>query len=382
MKRILHISCDIGDVIEADKTTAIANLITNTRAFEHTVISLNRTANPFDVGEVHYADGSLSLRYFGLPGGIGLRYSLSRVASRLVRLLKERAMSADIVHCHKLTFEGPIGRRIATALGCPYVCTVRGDTDLKLLRFKPTYRNWYRSILRASSAAFFVAPWTQRILAQRWPDSLPARRALLPNIVELPAPDIDRAENSDRIVTAFHLKDYRRKNLGRLMDAVDECWESWQPVRLDIIGGGDPTVVGKVEAMIERQQHPEAFRLLGHLSRDEIATAFPGYAALVLPSRRETFGMVYLEALLCGIPFVQSENTGLDGYFDDDDVSVRVDPGSARAIAAGIRYVLENSERLRANVRALQQNGGLERFSCDVIVRTYTDTIAQSLGNS
>ena len=382
MSRILHITCDYGDQFDSNKTPAVANLVQACDGYEHVVFSLNRTTKPGRAGEVGRDGNVFSLRYFGLPAGIGLRIWLERAASRLLQLVKDRELAVDLVHCHKLTFEGPVGRHIADALDCPYVCTVRGDTDLKLLTFKPTYRNWYRSVLGGSKAAFFVAPWTERKLAEIWPGSLPDRRALLPNIVELPAAESQEAAREDRIVSVFHLKDYRRKNLRRLMDAVDECWQTWRPIYLDVIGGGSPQLADKVESMIRRQRHPEAFRLLGHSSRDEIANRLPGYAALVLPSRRETFGMVYLEALLSGIPFLQSRDTGLDGYFDGDDVSIAVDRNSTKDIAMGIRYLLENGDRLRANVRALRENDGLARFSRQDIVRTYSDTIADVLGTS
>lgn len=379
MSRILHITCDYGDEFDSNKTLAVANLVQACSSYEHVVFSLNRTTNPGRVSEYVCNGNVYSLRYFGLPAGIGLRNSLERAASRLLRLVQDREPAVDLVHCHKLTFEGPVGSHIARALDCPYVCTVRGDTDLKLLTFKPTYRNWYRSILAGSKAAFFVAPWTERKLAELWPGALPSRRALLPNIVELPAAEFRETGEARRIVSVFHLKDYRRKNLRQLMDAVDECWQTWRPVYLDIIGGGSPRLVDKVENMIRRQRHPEAFRLLGHSSRDEIASLLPGYAALVLPSRRETFGMVYLEALLSGIPFLQSGDTGLDGYFDNDDVSIAVDRDSTKEIATGIRYLLENNDRLRANVRALRQDDALARFSRRNIVRTYSDTIADVL---
>lgn len=379
MPRILHISCDFGDQFNPAKTAAVSNLVAATSQLQHTVFSLNRSSNPARRRDLRVDGQVYSIRYFGLPAGVGLRFSLERAASRLSRTVAGAALDVDVVHCHKLTFEGPIGRRVAADLGCPFVCTVRGDTDLKVLAFKPGYRNWYRSVLQASSAVFFVAPWTQRKLNALWPDNMPARQALLPNIVELPDAGRDCVPDHERIVSVMHFRELRRKNLRKLLEAVDLCWQRGQPVYLDIIGGGDTRHVRQVEALVSNRRHPEAVRLLGHFSRDEIANKLPEYAALVLPSRRETFGMVYLEALLSGIPFLHSRETGLDGYFDGAEVSVAVDPGSADEIAAGIRYLLDNGDRFRANVAALRRNGGLAQFDRDHIVRTYTDTITDVL---
>ena len=41
-----------------------------------------------------------------------------------------------------------------------------------------------------------------------------------------------------------------------------------------------------------------------------------GYTALVLPTLRETFGMVYIEALFAGVPILYSQDRGVDGFFD------------------------------------------------------------------
>lgn len=382
MSRILHITCDYGDRFEPAKTRAVRNLVEASDRFEHTVFSLNRSSLPTRGDEVHRDGNVYALRYFGLPAGLGLRFWLRRAAARLSDLVASEQLDVDIVHCHKLTFEGAIGRFIAREHACPYVCTVRGDTDLKVLRFKPTYRRWYRSILRDSDAVFFLAPWTQRVLGRMWPDALPERQVLLPNIVELPGTAGNGDVHSNRIVSVFHLKDLKRKNLSRLLDAVDDCRDQGTPVYLDIIGGGTGNQVNHVENLLQRQRHPDAFRLLGHLSHEDIAAQLPSYAALVLPSRRETFGMVYLEALLSGIPFLQSSNTGLDGYFDGHEVSVTVNPDSTSDIAAGIRFLLENGEQLRANVAQLRRSGDLEKFSRDRVVQTYAETITGVLAES
>src|SRR5713226_304513 len=63
-------------------------------------------------------------------------------------------------------------------------------------------------------------------------------------------------------------------------------------------------------------------------------------AALVLPSRAESFGMVLVEALACGTPVVATRCGGPEDIVNDQ-VGVLVPPESPQALAAGIAHVLD-----------------------------------------
>ncbi len=380
MNRILHITCDFRDAIRQDKTAAVSRLINETSQFSHTVLSLNRTMNPFKHQSRHSSNGVHSLYYFGLPFGICLRASLQLAARRILRYIEQNDLGADVIHCHKLTFEGVIGRALSQKLRVPYVLSFRGDTDFKLLRFKPTYAGLYRVVLRESMAVFFIAPWSMRKLTKMWPDVLPERKVLLPNIVDHAKPEnSDQLVTPNHLVTVFHLKDYRRKNLKRLFLAVDLLNTEGTGVTLDVIGGGSTSTISTIEKMIAALQFSQNIRLLGHLSNREVSARLPSYAGLVLPSSRETFGMVYLEALQAGIPFLHSENAGVDGYFDDLGVSVSVDPKSAQSIANGILQLLNDQSQMRYSIKQLHESGGFDQFNTENIVRTYSETLASVL---
>ncbi len=89
--------------------------------------------------------------------------------------------------------------------------------------------------------------------------------------------------------------------------------------------------------------------------------------------------MVYLEALQAGIPFLHSENAGVDGYFDDLGVSVSVDPKSAQSIANGILQLLNDQSQMRYSIKQLHESGGFDQFNTENIVRTYSETLASVL---
>jgi len=135
MKTILHLSCDFPDQISHKKTKAVYNLVSNASNFKHIVISLNRTANP--LSECIEKEAFIySVGYWGLPYGVLLNTFLIRTAERLFKMIKADQIQPTLIHCHKLSFEGVIGYYLAKKLSVPYVCTVRGDSDLKLIKYK------------------------------------------------------------------------------------------------------------------------------------------------------------------------------------------------------------------------------------------------------
>jgi glycosyltransferase involved in cell wall biosynthesis len=65
-------------------------------------------------------------------------------------------------------------------------------------------------------------------------------------------------------------------------------------------------------------------------------------AVLVLPSRRETFGSVLVEALACGTPVVASRCGGPEDIVTPE-VGRLVEPEDEHALAAAIEQVLDDA---------------------------------------
>lgn len=75
-----------------------------------------------------------------------------------------------------------------------------------------------------------------------------------------------------------------------------------------------------------------------------------------MPSVKESFGLVYAEALSQGLPIIYSSGEGFDGHFSNYDVGVSVDPYSVNEIVDAILYILANYQKMsdRALIYAKQ----------------------------
>src|SRR5207248_10173028 len=69
---------------------------------------------------------------------------------------------------------------------------------------------------------------------------------------------------------------------------------------------------------------------------------------LVLPSRREGFGLVLAEAMAAGTPVVATRVGGLPELVEDGVTGALVAPGDPAALAAGVLRALDQRERMGA----------------------------------
>jgi glycosyltransferase involved in cell wall biosynthesis len=92
-----------------------------------------------------------------------------------------------------------------------------------------------------------------------------------------------------------------------------------------------------------------------------------------MPSFKETFGVVYIEALSQGLPVIYSRGQGIDGFFAPHTVGEAVDPDDIQGIGAAIEALMR---RLDATVPLCMEKA--KEFSWQGIARSY-DEIYRSL---
>lgn len=102
--------------------------------------------------------------------------------------------------------------------------------------------------------------------------------------------------------------------------------------------------------------------------------------ALVMPSFRESFGLVFIEALFAGIPVIYPKGTAIDGYFDGLPFAISVDAHDPGAIAAAMRQVRAEEAELKAALRQWQQSEASQAFTRPRIGRTFAEGLRQALG--
>lgn len=358
-KTVLHLAIDYDNPHRGRPTEAIKLFIRSLDAFENVIVSLRRVANPLAarVSERRTEDGALLLdyAYFGLPGGIGLAPSMALVAWTVERILKKKGIVPAVVHAHKLTFEGISAWLLARSYKARLVASIRGEVEHKIFRYKPLYRLLYQRICDDCHRVYFVSAWFIDEYT-KYIGQPPRPLRLLPNVVGNATPDIPYRAPNHSYVSVLNLNDWRRKGLGLLLGAIAALRDKGIRIELAVIGSGEERRRTEVLALVGQLGIADRVTFLGRLPNAEVLATIGRYRALLLPSRNETFGMVYAEALFAGIPVMMNQGSAIDGYINDLDVAVFVYRPTVEDVTAAILDIHQRADELRANIQACRHD--------------------------
>jgi glycosyltransferase involved in cell wall biosynthesis len=109
------------------------------------------------------------------------------------------------------------------------------------------------------------------------------------------------------------------------------------------LSAAGPVTTGELENEIEKIGNVR-FRLLGQVKEEDLGSFYAACDVLVLPSinAMESFGMVQIEAMLCGTPVVASDLPGVRLPVRKTGMGLLSAPGNPVSIARGISSVLMN----------------------------------------
>ncbi len=375
---VLHVSADFPDAYEASKTPAVRNLIELVGdRFCHSVISLNRvspgwaeslgmlTGRQSAILGCRPSSGLYSMRYAGFPKGILHASMLHRLADALSDRVATGPLP-DLLVGYKLTAEGLVVAEMARRLGVPYALLLQGNSDVRALAARPDLRRLFAATLRDAAVVFSLAPWaTARVEAML---GVKAKAVVdLPCPVTLDTPVPPRITGGG-LVTAFHLRHHRLKNFAGLVRAVKSARRHDGKLELAVIGGGSARQAAQVERIAGRAP---GIMLAGALPNSAMPAAYNGSAGFVLPSLRESFGMVFIEALFCGAPVVYPAGRAISGCFEDEPFAIAVDPLDPEAIAEGMLRLRRDEASLKADLARWQTSGAADRYTRDEIARSF-----------
>ena len=137
-----------------------------------------------------------------------------------------------------------------------------------------------------------------------------------------------------------------------------------------------PRIALRAEALV---RDVPSIELAGAMDRAEVGEALNASSGFVLPAKRETFGLVFIEALFAGTPIIYPAGTAIDGLFDDAPFALRVQADDAAAIAAAIRTIMRNEGELKAELAKWQLSDDAKRFQRPGIAQQFAQGLQAAL---
>ena len=131
-------------------------------------------------------------------------------------------------------------------------------------------------------------------------------------------PKVFKNHNEIRFLTVCYMEEEAqlyKKGMDILIQSWTEIVKENTNVKLVIGGGGK--AVRKVVEWTKEYHVTDSVEFLGTLNREQVVEQMQMCDCFVLPSRYETFGVVYIEAMACGKPVIAVANGGPDDFVKD-----------------------------------------------------------------
>lgn len=250
-------------------------------------------------------------------------YKLSKVVSDIERHVDFSQI--NLIHAHTWYSDGGVALKLSQKYKIPYVVTVRSSDTHVFFRYMVHLRSYGRRILNNADQIIFVTPvYRDRVLNNKYFARL--RNCLMAKVVVIPNALAEFWHNNylSQNTSTIPLKAINliyvgtfiaRKNVLKVLEAVELLKGNGRDVRLTLVGGGG----GKHDEVLKQIRDKAYFNFLGKIvDKQKLLETFRGADIFVMPSERETFGLVYLEAISQGLPIIYLNDDGVDGLFEDN----------------------------------------------------------------
>lgn len=159
---------------------------------------------------------------------------------------------------------------------------------------------------------------------------------------EIPLPDPTRSIKPNILcVTRLAAHDHG-KNVDKLLQAFVLLKEKQSDATLTIIGDG--VLRPEMEKLSQKLGIAESVEFAGRVSDDALATAYAEAKVFCLPSEKEGFGIVYLEAWLRELPVICGDEDAAHEIVSDGVDGYVIDPSNPEIISDRIAVLLSETE--------------------------------------
>ncbi|WP_019122419.1 N-acetyl-alpha-D-glucosaminyl L-malate synthase BshA [Brevibacillus massiliensis] len=172
------------------------------------------------------------------------------------------------------------------------------------------------------------------------------------------------APNGEKLL--MHISNFRPvKRVSDVIEVFDRVSKQ-VPARLLLIGEGPEQAA--IRQMVDERGLKQQVCFLG--KQEDVAEVISLADVMLLPSEKESFGLVALEAMACGVPVVATRTGGIPEVVTDGVCGFLTDIGDVAAMAERTLQLLQDHELYEAFSRASIERSN-ETFCHDKIASQY-----------
>ena len=258
----------------------------------------------------------------------------------------------DVMHAHSLFSNGYIAYKLNQEYNIPYVVAVR-NTDVNVFFSKMIHlRTMGVNILRNAEKVIFISvPYKKhtidRFIPEEYKKEIEAKSVVIPNGIDefwLNNKFDERIKSQNNKVNFIYIgKIDANKNIETTTKACELLIKQGYEANYKIIGN---IIDRKYNDFINKYSFIE---YLPYCQKENLIDDYRDSDIFVMPSKHETFGLVYAEAMSQGLPIIYTRGQGFDGQFDEGEVGYSVQYDSAEEIVKRVEDILNNYEAISNN---------------------------------
>lgn len=259
-------------------------------------------------------------------------FLLPFIFSKSLVLIKKEKI--DLIHCQGF-LSSFLGFWLSKLTGVPYIATVQRLEG----RGNPIKNFVYRNAALCIGASRAIGEYFKQIGCKNI--------EVIPNGV-----DLERFKNLERkphqgfvVITVARLE--KVKGIEYLIGAF---------ARLSLLGRLSLVIIGdgserkNLEKLTEKLGLKDRVEFLGEIHNRKILEPLSKADCFVLPSLKEGFGIVILEAMAAGVPVIASKVGGIMDIIEDGKTGLLVEPGNSEDIAKAIYEIYSGRKFFKADL--------------------------------
>ncbi len=259
---------------------------------------------------------------------------------------------------------GMVARKVAALSGLPFVVACHG-TDIHLLQKLAVLKPLARRIFTEARSINVVSSFLKSNLLDSVGGEYQSKIFIAPLTVDTSHIYFDpkRLRKPGSIISASRYT--KQKNLDILLRAVQKLKSSGIHCTLDLHGSGpEETPLKSLSAELKIS---DRVNFLPPVRQAELAEHYRDSEIICLVSEREGFGLMLVEAMMCGCAAIGAKSGGIvDIIAKDGTDGLLVEPRSVEDLAKALKVLLTDKARLAA----VAENGRVSverRFSPEAI---------------
>ena len=283
------------------------------------------------------------------------------------RLCVELKRAPGVVHVHSRASIAPLALLAARRCGTPSVLHIRERAGLGWRA-----RLWARMLCSWASAIVFVS----EAIRQGYPAGVRRRARVIHNFMELPAEDSAKGNPVPVVAIVAWLS--RAKGYDLFLEACRLLRKRGIPFDAWLIGQWHSEEDRQwAEAFIRENGLESTVKIRGLL--EDMAEAYAQMDILLLPTRRDSFPRVVMEAMSHGVPVVATRIDGVPEMVEEGETGFMVEAEDAAGFAAAAEKLLRDPV-LRRTMGAAGRERARTLFSPDTYAARMRELYGQIEG--